>query len=96
MSMTPLTRFYHVTQITLQMGLCGQSLLSSVFVKEVIITSILRKLNQKNRFAPFHIMNRVKAKLYNQKDAFHFFRVPHLNSIILSNIYYVSISSKIF
>ena len=96
--MTPLTKFYHVTQITLQMRLCDQSLLSSVFVKEVIITSVLRKLNQKNRFAPFHIMNRVKAKLYNQKDAFHFSIacVPHLDSIILSNIYYVSISSKIF
>ena len=44
------TKFYHVTQIILQIWLCDQSLVTLAFLGEVIITPISEGFDQKNHF----------------------------------------------
>ena len=51
MSMTSPIKFYHVTQIILYMWSCDQNLITlACSMREVILTSILKGLDQKNHF----------------------------------------------
>ena len=51
MSMTSPRIFCHVNQIILQMWSCDQNLVTTISMREVIITLILQGFDQKNHFS---------------------------------------------
>ena len=67
--MTPPMKFYYVAHITLSMWPCEQSLATSIFMRDVIITLIVKGFDQKNHFLEgqswLKFNNLGLAQLYN-------------------------------